>query len=300
MRTSGEGKTHTLVEGRQLALTHLDKVLWPETGFTKRQALHYYARVAPAMLPHVAGRPASFVRFPEGVDGPRFYTKNPPPGTPEWVHTVRVPGREGPKPHVAVDDLPTLMIMANLGALEIHVPQWRGDTPDAHDRLVIDLDPGPGMSVLDCARVALLIRGALADDGLTARPKTSGSKGLHLYVPLVPTPAAEVVDYARSLAVRLTARHPDLIVHSMAKALRPGRVLVDWSQNATAKTTAAPYTLRAGPRPTVSAPVSWERIEAARRPPDLTYPPERVLADLDRHGDPLAVLTDPAAAHTLP
>ena len=208
------------VDGRRLTLSHLDKPLWPE--FTKGEALDYYARVADALLPHTRNRAASFVRFPEGVDGERFSAKNPPGGTPPWVHRVDVPSKtEGSKEHVSVDDRPSLMALANLYCLEIHVPQWNGtDGPELHDRLVVDLDPGEGADLTDCCAVALLIREALGADGLPCFPVTSGSKGLHLYAPLLPSPADAVLGYARLLAERLAIAHPKQVVARMTKSLR--------------------------------------------------------------------------------
>ena len=291
----------TTVDGRALALSNLDKVLWPATGFTKGEALHYYALTAPALLPHIRRRPASFVRFPDGVEGERFYIKHPPPGLPTWAPTVEVIGKEGPRRQVTVDDVPTLMALANLGALEIHVPQWTADGGrDAHDRLVVDLDPGPGAGLPECCRVACLVRAALAEDGLASWVKVSGSKGLHLYAPTVPTPGRLVSGYAKSLAQRLEAAHPDLVLHRMSRQLRPGKVFVDWSQNASAKTTAAPYTLRARPLPAVSAPVTWEEVEKCTRPEQLSFTPKDVLDRLEQQGDPFASLTDPAWAKELP
>jgi bifunctional non-homologous end joining protein LigD len=253
-----------------VTLSHLDKLLWPR--FTKGEALHYYAQVADALLPHTTGRPASFVRFPDGIGGQRFYGKNPPPGLADWVNTAQVPSKEGPKPHVVLDTLGDLMAMGNLYGLEIHVPQWTSAAgPDAHDRLIVDLDPGEGAGITECCQVALLARELLAADGLQAWVKTSG--------------------YAKRLAQRLEAEHPDLVVHKMAKALRAGKVFVDWSQNATAKTTAAPYTLRATdtPVPGVSTPVTWDEI-ADPDPHVLAFTPDQVLVRLAEHGDLLAGL----------
>ncbi|MEY9965323.1 bifunctional non-homologous end joining protein LigD [Streptacidiphilus sp. MAP12-16] len=293
------GKTPTQVDGHLLALSHLDKLLWP--GFTKGEALHYLAMIAPVLLPHTAGRPASFVRFPEGIDGPRFYAKNPPPGLPEWVGTAPVPSKEGPKRNVVVETLGDLVALGNLYALEIHVPQWTTTGgPERHDRLVIDLDPGPGAGMAECCAVALLTRERLADDGLTAWVKTSGSKGLHLYAPIAGATGEAVLGYAKRVAQRLERDHPDLVVHKMLKALRTGRVLVDWSQNSTSKTTAAPYTLRAVDPVSVSAPISWDDVEAGLAGSELAFTPDEVLHRVERHGDLLAGLLDPRAAHALP
>jgi bifunctional non-homologous end joining protein LigD len=289
----------TEVGGHRLALTHLDKPLWHD--FTKGQALHYYARIAPVMLPHLSGRPASFVRFPDGADGPRFYAQTPPRGLPGWVTTLAVPDSHGgQKTRVEVADLATLIAVGNLYALEIHTSQWRQPGPAMHDRLVVDLDPGPGRDVADCALVARGVRVLLEQDGLSPLVKTSGAKGLHVMAPLAATPAERTVGYARALARRLEAIWPDLVVSRIAKALRPGKVMIDFSQNASAKTTAAPYTLRAGDMVAVSAPVTWQELEACGDARDLALSPEQVLERADRHGDLLAGLLDPAKAAPLP
>lgn len=292
--------TPATVDGKHLTLTHLDKPLWPD-GWTKGQALHYYARIAPLMLPHLRRRPASFLRLPEGVDGPSFYVKSPPQGTAPWVARAEVPSRtEGTKEHVSVDDLASLIALANLGCLEVHVPQWSAPYPDRHDRLVIDLDPGPGATILDCARVALAARALLARDGLTCVAKSSGAKGLHLYAPLAAAPAQRAEAYARSLARALVTALPGQVTATMAKSARTGKVFVDWSQNNTKKTTVAPYSLRARPdAPGVSTPLSWREIETAKHPNQFVFSPEQVLERAERHGDLLADLLDPALAATL-
>ncbi|WP_312886908.1 non-homologous end-joining DNA ligase [Actinocrinis puniceicyclus] len=290
----------TTVEGHRLSLTHLDKPLWPD-GWTKGQALHYYARIADVMLPHVRRRPASFLRFPDGVGAQTFYVKTPPPGTPNWVPRADVPSRtEGTKPHVTVDDVASLIALGNLGCLEVHVPQWTAPHPELHDLLVVDLDPGPGTSIVQCARVALAVRALLAHDGLACAVKTSGSKGLHLYAPLRPSPAGRVGAYARSLARALSGALPDRVTATMAKAARTGKVFVDWSQNNTAKTTVAPYSLRAGPFPAVSAPVGWAEVESCERPEELVFTPQQVLDRVERYGDLLGGLLDPVLAGPLP
>ncbi|MYW05015.1 non-homologous end-joining DNA ligase [Streptomyces sp. SID3343] len=286
----------TTVDGHRLALTHLDKVWWPETGYTKGQALDYYARVAPVLLPHVSGRPVSFIRFPHGVGDTRFYNKHLPAGTPAWVSTIEVVGKGETRRQVDVNSLATLMWAANLSAIEMHVPQWRTD-PEGHDRLVLDLDPGPGAGLRECREVAVLARDLLARDGLTCVVKTSGSKGLHLYAAIEPASNKAVSGYAKALAVRLEAEHPALVVHRMAKELRADHVFVDWSQNSTAKTTAAPYTLRAQPEPTVSTPVTWAEIESDT---ELNFGPDDVLTRIEREGDLLAALLDPDTTGRLP
>jgi bifunctional non-homologous end joining protein LigD len=299
------------VGGRRIKLSNLDKVLWPEPGFTKGEALHYYSQVAGVLLPHLRDRPASFLRFPEGVEGQRFFAKNVPPGAPEWVSTADVETRSATVHHVLVQDLPTLLWAANLAALEFHVPQWRvdassgGDTSsggdasteggrEAADRIVFDLDPGPPATVVECCEAALLVRDALREDGLDAWPKTSGSKGLHLYVPLTGASSAATSAYAKALAVRLERSRPELVLHRMKRGLRPGKVFVDWSQNARSKTTVAPYVLRARAEPTVSTPLGWDEVEACERPEDLAFRPDAVRERVAEYGDLLAPLFEQA------
>ncbi len=293
----------TEVEGRRLKLSNLDKVLWPEYGFTKGEALHYYAQVADVLLPHVRDRAASFLRFPDGVEGERFFAKNAPAGTPEWVRAADVEMTRTTVHHVLVQDLPTLLWAANLAALELHVPQWkaldgrggrkpvrvRADDRPA-DRIVFDLDPGPPATVVECCRAALLLRDALRTDGLDAWPKTSGSKGLHLYVPLAPASAEAASAYAKALARRLEEENPELILHRMARKLRPRKVFVDWSQNSRAKTTVAPYVLRAKARPTVSTPLTWGEVEDCADPDELVFLPGDVQERVREHGDLLEPL----------
>jgi len=291
-------KTTVQVGDRRLAITNLTKILYPQTGFTKGEVLDYYARVAPVLLPHLAGRPLTRKRYPNGVDGPSFFEKNAPRGTPEWVRTVTLPvpgstmNRETID-FVIVDDLPTLVWTANLASLELHVPQWRvgpcGGVQDA-DLLVLDLDPGPPATIVECCEVALLLREILESDGLKGYPKTSGSKGMQLYAPLRATSSDDTRLYARSLARRLERQRPDLVVSDMTKALRQGKVLVDWSQNAAAKTTVAPYSLRARPEPTVSTPITWDEVAACRSPEQLVFLPAAVLDRIEADGDLLADL----------
>ncbi|WP_327361649.1 non-homologous end-joining DNA ligase [Streptomyces sp. NBC_01296] len=290
----------TMVEGRRVPLSNLHKVLYPETGFTKGEVLHYYATIAGSLLAHIHNRPVSFLRYPDGPDGQLFFTKNPPPGTPAWVKTTPVPRSEDlSAEQVVIADLPSLMWAANL-VVEFHTPQWPAGSPALADRLIIDLDPGAPATVVECCAVALWLRERLAADGLSAYAKTSGSKGLHLAVPLEPTPSDRVSAYAKSLAQEAERALPDLVLHRMAKALRPGKVFVDHSQNAAAKTTAAPYTLRARARPTVSAPVSWEEVAACHTPSDLVFLADDIPPRLERDGDLFGPLTDPDRAHRLP
>jgi bifunctional non-homologous end joining protein LigD len=272
------------VEGRQLALTNLDKPLYPD-GFTKGQLVDYYTRVSPVLLPHLRDRALTRVRCPDGVEGQRFFEKNTPRGTPDWVRTHRVNGVA----YVVADDLPTLVWLANLAAVELHTHQWRigGDGPD---QLVVDLDPGPPATVVECAQVALLVREHLVSLGLEPVVKTSGSKGLQVYAA---APVPDTSAFAKVLAEGLERSHPDLVVSRMTKAVRPGKVLVDWSQNNPAKTTVTAYSLRARPRPTVSTPVTWDEVEACRDPEDLAFTSDEVLERVARHGDLLAGLLSP-------
>ena len=257
------------VEGRTLRLRRLDKVLYPTTGTTKGEVLDYYARVAHLLLPHLGRRPVTRKRWPDGVTGPTFFEKNLPRGTPSWVSSVTLPtpgsssGRDEAR-FPLVQDLATMIWLANLAALELHVPQWqvgpRGAVQNP-DRLVIDLDPGPPAGLRECAEVALLVRERLEADGLSAVPVTSGSKGLQLYAPLDGERDADAVRaYAEDLATAMAREHPGLVVARMTKAVRPGKVLLDWSQNNAAKTTISPYSLRGRDQPNVAAPRSWAEI----------------------------------------
>lgn len=292
-------KTTVEVDGQQLALSNLDKDLYPD--FTKGEVIDYYARIAPVMLPHLKDRAATRIRWPDGVDGGKFFEKNAPSHTPDWVRTATVPspgstrGRET-LDYVVVDDLPTLVWCANLAALELHVPQWRlGPRGKVHapDLLVFDLDPGAPATITEACEVARLLRGLLAEDGLESYPKTSGKKGLHLYVPITePTEAERTSEYAKSIAQRLAEAHPRLVVAKMEKRLRKGRIFVDWSQNNPAKTTVAPYSLRAASRPSVSTPVTWDEIESCEDAADLVFGPGDVLARVDEHGDLLRPLLE--------
>ncbi|MYW67558.1 ATP-dependent DNA ligase [Streptomyces sp. SID8379] len=290
----------TEVEGRRLALSNLDKVLYPASGFTKGELLHYYATTAGALLAHLYNRPVSFLRFPDGPDGQRFFAKNVPPGTPAWVKTARVPRSEGEVARqILVQDLSTLMWAANL-VPEFHTPQWQADRPGDADRLILDLDPGAPADVVQCCEVAVWLRERLAADGLHAYAKTSGSKGLHLLVPLVPTPAREVGAYAKALAAEAEAELPHLVVHRMTRSLRPGKVFVDHSQNSASKTTAAPYTLRARAEPTVSTPVTWDEVAECGRAQDLVFVANDIAARLRHYGDLLGPLINLNRAGRLP
>ena len=262
------------VEGRTLTVSNLDKVLFPRTGTTKGEVLHYYAQVAPTLLPHLADRAVTRIRWPHGVEGGSFFEKNVPQGTPSWVRTVTVPttGSRGSSRNgdtlvfPVVDDLATLTWLVNLAALELHVHQWRvgrNGRPRNADRLVIDLDPGEPAGLHECCQVALMVRDKLAERDLVGKPVMSGSKGLHLYADLPKRlPGEESTALAKEVADELQAEHPKLVTATMTKARRTGKVFLDWSQNASSKTTITPYSLRGRDRPMVAAPVSWEEVEA--------------------------------------
>ncbi|MFC7992951.1 non-homologous end-joining DNA ligase [Streptomyces pilosus] len=289
----------TEVEGRRLALSNLEKVLYPATGFTKAEVLHYYATVADVLLPHLRDRPVSFLRYPDGPDGQVFFTKNVPPGTPDWVTTAEVPRSEGPARMVLVQDLPSLMWAANL-VTEFHTHQWLIGDPGQADRIVFDLDPGAPATIVQCCEVAVWLRERLAKDGIEAYAKTSGSKGLHLLAAVRGASSDQVSEYAKRLAVEAEKAMPRLVLHRMTRSLRPGKVFVDWSQNAARKTTATPYTLRARPEPSVSAPVTWDEVETCRSPGALALAAPDVGPRIRDHGDLLAPLLEGAHAGPLP
>ncbi|MGR2752184.1 ATP-dependent DNA ligase [Agromyces arachidis] len=286
------------VDGRRLRLTSLEKVMYPETGMTKGEMIGYYAEIAATMLPHVAGRPITRKRWVNGVGTPRhpeqaFFEKHLEEHAPEWIRRGVQHHSDGDKSYPVADSRATLVWLAQMGAIELHVPQWRF-TPSGEvanpDRMVFDLDPGEGMGLPECAEVARLVRGILQGMGLEAVPVTSGSKGIHLYTALDGSQTSEQVSQvAHELARALEADHPGLVVSSMRKALRAGRVLIDWSQNNGKKTTIAPYSLRGRFRPTVAAPRTWEELED----PDLRHlEADEVVALVARRGDPmLAVAT---------
>ena len=296
----GEEKVTVEVEGRRLGLTNLGKQLFPD-GTTKGQLLDYYSRIAPVLLPHLADRPLTLKRYPNGTQAGFFYEKNAPRGRPDWVRTVTLPAPGSTKSRETIDyvvcgDLPTLVWVANLASVELHTPQYRVDADGAalpSDQLVLDLDPGAPAALADCARVALLLRDELG--GVLPGPvqaKTSGNKGMQLVAPWSAAAADDSSSVAaKALAERLERAHPTLVVSRMAKVLRPGKVLVDWSQNNRAKTTVSVYSLRARELPAVSAPVSWAEVEAAAEGAPLLLTASDVLARVAAHGDPFAGLT---------
>lgn len=255
------------VEGREVRVSHLDKVLFPRTGTTKAEVLQHYLSVAPLLLPLLADRCVTRLRWPHGVEEPSFFEKNVPAGTPDWVRVVEVPSKDGSVRFPVIDSLATLVWLVNLSSIELHVHQWKvapDGSPLPPDRLVVDLDPGPPAGLEACAQVAVAARTWLAHHGLTAFPVLSGSKGMHLYSPLTGSGVADAetaAGIARDLATTLEQALPDLVTATMTKALRPGKVFVDWSQNAAAKTTLTPYSLRGRPEPRVAAPVTWSEVE---------------------------------------
>jgi len=275
------------IDGHQLKLSNLDKVLYPEVGFTKGQVIDYYARVAPAMLTHLSDRCVTFRRFPNGVDAASFFEKRCPSHRPGWVEVALGPGdRTGPVEYCLLDDRAALVWAANLAALELHTPMARADDIEAPAMVVFDLDPGAPAAMTECAVVALEIRAALERLDLELWAKTSGSKGLQLYLPLNRVHTHEhASQFALTLAQLMEKHHPELVVSNMKKDLRVGKVLIDWSQNSRHKTTVCAYSLRARPHPTVSTPVSWDEVEAAAGGAGLSFEADEVLARLEAHGD---------------
>ena len=286
------------VEGRNLSLSNLDKVFYPATGFTKGHVIDYYTRIAPVLLPHLRGRHLTLKRYPDGVDGQFFYEKQCPGHRPEWVRTVTLRSRSEGRDidYCLAEDLATIVWLANLADLELHTPLARAAAPAAPTMLAFDLDPGPPATVVECAEVACRLRDAFDHFGLVAYPKTSGSKGMQVYVPLnTPATYDQTKPFARGLAQLLERRHPELVVSEMRKDLRPGKVLIDWSQNAEHKTTVSVYSLRARERPTVSTPVTWDEVEGvlrSRDPDELAFSSDAVLARVAEHGDCFAAVLE--------
>ncbi len=294
LRRRGQA-AETTVDGRVLKLSNLDKVLYPETGFTKGELIDYYATIAPVLLRHLAGRALTVKRWPDGVEGKSFFQKQAPAHRPEWVATATLPSERKPIDYVLVEDRATLVWLANLAAIELHTPMARARTPDRPTAVVFDLDPGPPAGVIECCRVALRLRDLFANLGLESFVKTSGSKGLQLYLPLNDESASDTRTkaFARTVAELLAEDEPELVVANMAKARRAGKVLIDWSQNDSKKTTVCAYSLRATPRPTVSTPLSWPEVQdalAAEAPSRLVFEAPAVLARVAEHGDEFAAV----------
>ena len=291
MTPASRGAREVEVDGRQVRLTNLDKVLYPKAGFTKAEVIDYYARVADALLPHLSGRPLTLKRYPEGVEGQFFYEKRCPGHRPDWVATapVWVDRRAGEIDFCVCEDRATLIWLAQLASLELHPSLALARHLERPTVLAFDLDPGPPADVVDCAAVALRLRDLFADLGAECFAKTSGSKGMQVYLPLNrPLTYEETKPYAQAIARLLEKQSPDRVVSRMAKELRGGRVFVDWSQNHRKKTTVAVYSLRAKARPTVSTPLEWSEVEATAEsgdPDELVFDSAAVLERVDRHGD---------------
>src|SRR5690349_14439155 len=279
------------IEGRHLKLTNLDKVLYPAAGFTKGQVIDYYARVAPVLLPHLAGRALTMKRYPGGVDQEYFFEKNAPKHRPDWVKTAPIWSRGNNRTvnYLLANDLPTLIWIANLASLELHPSLALAKDVPRPTMIVFDLDPGPPANIVQCAQVGLWVREIFEHFGLKSFAKTSGSKGMQVYVPLnTPVTYDETKPFAHALARLLENEHRDLVVSDMKKAVRTNKVFVDWSQNDEHKTTISVYSLRARERPTVSTPVAWDEVERALQKKDaslLVFESHQVLQRVEKMGD---------------
>jgi bifunctional non-homologous end joining protein LigD len=279
------------VEGRSLRLSNLDKVLYPAVGFTKAQVIDYYTRISPAVVPHLRGRPLTLKRYPNGVEAEHFYEKECPSHRPDWVRTEALWSRHNRR-HInycIVDDLPTLVWTSNLADLELHTSLSLAEEIERPTMLVFDLDPGAPATIVECCQVAVWLREVCDGLGLECFAKTSGSKGMQVYVPLnVPTSYAQTKPFANAVARLLESRHPELVVSSMKKEIRGGKVLVDWSQNDEHKTTVCVYSLRARERPTVSTPITWEEVETALAERDrglLEFDSDEAVRRFEADGD---------------
>lgn len=280
-------RTEVEIGGRTLSVSNLDKVLYPEVGFTKAEVIDYYVRIAPVLLLHLGDRGITMRRFPDGVDAGSFFEKRCPSHRPEWVQAVDGPGdRGGAIGYCCLAEAAALAWAANLAAIELHAPMARAADIESPTMVVFDLDPGPGTAMAECAEVGLWIRDTVVGIGLTAYPKTSGSKGLQVYLPLnSPHSHEHVSSFALAVAQVLERAHPALIVTTQAKAARTGKVLIDWSQNSRHKTTICAYSLRARPHPTVSTPVTWDEVAAAAVGEPLSFESADVLARVEELGD---------------
>lgn len=286
-----ESGVEVRVDNRTLRLTNLDKVLWPKAGFTKGQMIDYYTRVAPALLPHLRDRPLTLKRYPDGVDGQMFYEKNCPKHRPPWVATARVwsEGNNRDMFYCMVQDLPTMVWVAQLGTIELHTSLSLYKKLSQPRMLVFDLDPGPPATIVECCQVAIWLGEWFEQRRLKAFAKTSGSKGMQLYVPLnTPVDYEQTKRVSKGLAQKLERDRPRQVVHMQRKTLREGKVLIDWSQNDEYKTTVGVYSLRARERPTVSTPVTWDEVHQcldARDPDLLVFDSTKVLERVERLGD---------------
>lgn len=282
-------KSEVVVEGKRMALSNLEKVLYPQTGFTKAQVIDYYIRISRVLLPHLKNRPLTLKRYPDGVEGLHFYEKQCPSHRPDWVKTAKTPRRSEPSDidYCVVDGLSALVWIANLADLELHTFLHCSAALDVPTAMVFDLDPGPPADIHNCCGLALRLRERLEADGLHSFAKTSGSKGLQMYVPLnTKVGYDQTKAFAQETALALSQEHPTEVLASMNKRLRTGKVFIDWSQNHAAKTTVCVYSLRAMPQPMVSTPVSWEEVEAAQRSKrPFAFDTEAVLRRVHKHGD---------------
>ena len=286
-KVSASKKVSVAIAGRELTLSNLDKVLYPDAGFTKSQVIDYYARIAPVMLPHISDRAVTLNRFPDGVGGVSFFEKRCPGHRPDWVNTALGPGdRGGPINYCRLDETAALVWIANLAALEVHAPMSRCADIESPTMLVFDLDPGEPATILECCRIGLALREVLSAVGLAAFPKTSGSKGLQVYVPLnTPHTHEHASSFALAVGQLLAKDRPKEVVVTMKKSERTGKIFIDWSQNSRHKTTIAPYSLRARTKPTASTPVGWEEVAAGASGAPLRFEADAVLARVAEMGD---------------
>ncbi|MEY2531589.1 MAG: bifunctional non-ous end joining protein LigD [Verrucomicrobiota bacterium] len=284
-------KAELIVEGKKLSVSNLNKVLYPKAGFTKGQVIDYYIRIAPVLLPHLADRPLTMKRYPNGVEGEFFYEKNCPSHRPKWVKTAKVwsEGNNRMMDYCLASDLPTLVWAANLADLELHTSLARKRDVARPTMMVFDLDPGPPADIVQCCQVGLWLRELLAKMKLKSFPKTSGSKGLQVYVPLnTPATFDQTKDLSRALAQLLEREHVDLVTSNMSKALRKKKVFVDWSQNDEHTTTICVYSLRAKEEPTVSTPLTWDEVANClkkKKADFLKFRSDKTLARVDKFGD---------------
>ena len=281
-------KTAVEVDGHRLTLTNLDKVFYPKAGFTKAEVIHYHVQIAPYLLPHLHDRAITMKRYPDGVEGEYFYEKEAPSHRPKWVQTTQVAkGSGGAINYCMINDLPSLVWVANLADLELHTFLHRAPDVDRPTMMAFDLDPGPPADIVLCCQIALQLKAFFDELDLQLFAKTSGSKGLQVYVPLnTPTTYEKTKTFARTLAERFEEEHPDKVVSNMKKSSRQGKVFIDWSQNDDHKTTVSVYSLRAKEQPTVSTPVFWEEVaQSAKKGQPLSFTSDEVLARAEKHGD---------------
>jgi bifunctional non-homologous end joining protein LigD len=295
LREETKAKATATVDGRELRLSNLDKILYPDAAFSKKQVIEYYAQIAPVLIGHLEGRPLTIRRWPDGVDGHAFFQKHAPEHRPEWVRTVSLPSERERIEYVLADDLPTVVWLANLAALELHTTLARAEAIENPTALVFDLDPGEPATLVECCRVGLALQGMFENLGLESFAKTSGLKGLQVYIPLNSpnTTHQQTKSFAKTVAELLAGAEGDLVVSRMTKARRKGKVLIDWSQNDRRKTTVCAYSLRAGARPTVSAPVEWDEVRStleSGRPTELSFEPHEVLERVAQRGDLFAAV----------